>query len=124
MSMQGDQERNGAVNVNNASGQPMQQQYPPAAAPVPGKGMGIASLVLGILGLITCLTGFGAIIGIVLAIIGLVLGSKARKLMPPTERGLATAGWICSIVALCICAAGVLLAVVAGGVLLGIAGLH
>ncbi|MBD5646065.1 MAG: hypothetical protein HDQ89_00030 [Desulfovibrio sp.] len=126
MSMQGDQERNGAgsVNVNNASVQPVQQQYQQAAAPVPGKGMGVASLVLGILGLLTCLTGWGAIIGLILAIIGLILGSKARKILPLSDRGIATAGWICSIVALCICAAGLLLAVLAGGVLLGLAGLH
>lgn len=126
MSMQGDQERKVSADVNayNASVQQMQQQYQQAVSPVPGKGMGVASLVLGILGLLTCLTGWGAIVGIVLAIIGLILGSKARKIMPLSDRGIATAGWICSIVALCICAAGLLLAILAGGVLLGIAGMH
>lgn len=126
MSMQGDQERKVSADVNayNASVQQMQQQYQQVVSPVPGKGMGVASLVLGILGLLTCLTGWGAIVGIVLAIIGLILGSKARKIMPLSDRGIATAGWICSIVALCICAAGLLLAILAGGVLLGIAGMH
>lgn len=126
MSMQGDQERKVSADVNayNASVQQMQQQSQQAVSPVPGKGMGVASLVLGILGLLTCLTGWGAIVGIVLAIIGLILGSKARKIMPLSDRGIATAGWICSIVALCICAAGLLLAILAGGVLLGIAGMH
>lgn len=73
-----------------------------------GKSMGVAAFVLGIIGLISCLTGAGAFLGVVTAIIGLVLGSKARKLLPPNERGLATAGWVCSIIALCVCAAGVL----------------
>lgn len=70
-----------------------------------GKAMGVASLVLGILSLLCCLTGIGAIFGIIMGIIGLVLGSKARDLLPQTERGMATTGWICSIIALCLCAA-------------------
>lgn len=70
---------------------------------------GIASLVLGILALVCCFTGIGALIGLAAAIVGLVLGAKSRKILPPSENGMATAGWVCSIVALCLCALGVLL---------------
>lgn len=96
--------------------QPVQPQVRQAQPPIQqategsrGKSMGVAALVLGIIGLISCLTGAGAFLGVVTAIIGLVLGSKARKLLPPDERGLATAGWVCSIIALCVCSAGILI---------------
>lgn len=126
MSMQGDQEKKveGDVNAYNASVQQVQQPVQQAVYPVPGKGMGVASLVLGILALLSLLTGWGAIIGVIMAIIGLVLGSKARKIMPLNERGIATAGWVCSIISLCLCAAGLLLAIIAGAALIGIAGMH
>lgn len=126
MSMQGDQEKKveGDVNAYNASVQQVQQPVQQAVYPVPGKGMGVASLVLGILALLSLLTGWGAIIGVIMAIIGLVLGSKARKIMPLNERGIATAGWVCSIISLCLCAAGILLAIIAGAALIGIAGMH
>lgn len=86
------------------------------------KTFGIASLILGIIGLIGSLTGNLALVGVICAIIGLVLGSKARKILPLEQRGIATAGWICSIIALCLSFLGI---IVLGGILglLGIAAL-
>ena len=66
--------------------QPMYQPYyyqPPA--PVPGKGMGVAALVLGIIGLVTgtvCACGcacLGGIIPAIVCIVGLVLGIMAMN---------------------------------------------
>lgn len=91
--------------MENSSSNPYATPDAQAIAASRGKAMGVASLVLGILSLLCCLTGLGAFFGIIMGIIGLVLGSKARELLPPTERGMATTGWICSIVALCLCAA-------------------
>jgi hypothetical protein len=67
----------------------------------PGKGLNIASMVLGIISLVL-LWAWG--IGIIPAIVGLVLGivgkGKSREVGAPT--GMATAGIVCSIVALSI----------------------
>ena len=67
----------------------------------PFKGNATASLVLGILGILLS-GGVGS--GIVLSIIGLVLGSKAMKGYQKGEpgRGIAVAGFVCSIVGICL----------------------
>jgi hypothetical protein len=66
----------------------------------PGKGLNIASMVLGIISLVLMFWAGG--IGVIPAIIGLVLGvvgkDKSREVGAPT--GMATAGIVCSIVAL------------------------
>jgi hypothetical protein len=71
----------------------------------PSKGKATASLVLGIVSLVVAWFGWGAIVAIVLAIIGIILGVGARKELTPEQgRGLATAGMICSIIALALSA--------------------
>ena len=96
--------------------QPNQQQYyqqqgqqpyyqPQAGAPyqqdAPGRGNAVASLVLGIIALVVAWFGWGAIIAIVLSIIGIILGINGRKQLTPEQgRGMATAGMVCSIIAL------------------------
>ena len=106
---------------------PQQQGYappPPGYAPVPpkppGYGMGIASMVLGILALLICYVPWVNIASLVLSIVGLVLAIMAKKRnaevgAPP---GMATAGLVTSIIALivsailfvtctvCLCVAG------------------
>ena len=67
---------------------------------VPGKGKAVASLVLGIISLVLLWFGVTALIAIVTSIIGIVLGVSAKKTLPPNQRGMATAGLICSIVGL------------------------
>lgn len=62
-------------------------------------GLAIASLVLGILGLVFFF--IQSLVGIILAIIGLVLGIVAKKRQPS---GMATAGIVLSIIALALCA--------------------
>lgn len=68
----------------------------------------IASLVLGIISIICgCIAfikyGYVALIGVVAAIVGIVLGAKARK---ESQTHLATAGFVCSIIGLVFCAIG------------------
>lgn len=75
------------------------------------KSFGIASLVLGIIALLLCFSGPGALLGLACGIVGLVLGSKARKRLPVTDRGMATAGYVCSIVSICLCAAGFIISI-------------
>ncbi|MGX8796621.1 DUF4190 domain-containing protein [Fusibacter sp. JL298sf-3] len=60
-------------------------------------GKAVASLVLGIISLVTIFTGVFAFIGIVLSIVGLILGLNSRKENPS---GMATAGIVLSIISL------------------------
>lgn len=92
---------------------------PPPLAPPPymppyggynrGKGYGVASLVLGIITILFVFTGILAIIGILTGIIGLILGRRGMTLSPPGMAGMATAGFVCSLIGLCIVAIGLLL---------------
>ncbi|MCR5538596.1 MAG: zinc-ribbon domain-containing protein [Lachnospiraceae bacterium] len=59
-------------------------------------GMAIAGLILGIAALI--FTFIFSPVGLILAIIGMVLSAKGRKI--EYMRGMATAGWVLSIIAL------------------------
>lgn len=67
--------------------------------------MGIASLVLGIVSIVIGLFSGGLLgwAGAVLAIVGVILGSIARKNSPEDKRGMATAGFVCSIIGLVLC---------------------
>ena len=71
----------------------------PAPAAVPGKGLGIASMVVGIGSLVRFCTGWFAII---CAIVGTALGGVALKKAKDAgvKNGMATAGLACSVVAL------------------------
>lgn len=79
-----------------------QEDHDPAVLAA-AKNNGIAAFVLGILALLSCFTGIGSIFGLIMGIIGMVLGNRARKALPRAESGLATAGWICSIIAVSLC---------------------
>ncbi|MBQ2061410.1 MAG: hypothetical protein II458_01920 [Oscillospiraceae bacterium] len=69
-------------------------------------GSATAALVLGILAIIFSfiripLIGKIPLIGLILGVLGIVLGAKARK---QSQTNMATAGFVCSIVGLVICA--------------------
>jgi len=66
----------------------------------PGQNKAVASLVLGIVALLLIWFGYSVIVSIILAIVGIVMGINARKELPPGDSGLATAGMVCSIIAL------------------------
>lgn len=82
------------------------------AAPVtvdnPAKGKAIAALILGIVGIL--LGAFPSVktslLGIIICIIGIVLGVKARNAVPVGApfRSMGTAGFVCSIIGLILCA--------------------
>lgn len=67
---------------------------------IPGKGLAIASLVLGIIALVCCFVGEGAIVSVVLGIVGIVLASKSKK--EGFTSGVRTAGFVCSLIGLVI----------------------
>lgn len=77
-------------------------------------GKAVASLVLGILSLICAFFGYSAIVGLILGIIGVSLGAKARK---ESQTGMATGGFVCSILGLIFCALGLVCAVACVGAL-------
>jgi hypothetical protein len=62
--------------------------------------LAVAALVLGIIGMIASLIPFGALLGVPLAIVGLILGILARKNAVETQQptGMATAGLVVSII--------------------------
>ncbi len=63
--------------------------------------MNIASLVLGIISIVTCCSGYGALVGIPCGIVGIVLANSYKKEVDENN-GLCTAGSICSKVGLSI----------------------
>lgn len=65
--------------------------------------MGVASLVLGILSLLIGLFSSGLLgwLGAIMAIIGIILGALGRK--NPENKGISTAGLVCSIIGLVLC---------------------
>ena len=64
--------------------------------PDAGKGVAIASLVLGIISVVTWFLGIGAIIGLITGIIGLICASSAKK--AGFMGGIRTGGFVCSII--------------------------
>ena len=79
----------------------------------------VASMVLGIIGVVCIFFGYSSLIGIVVSIIGLVFGIQVQKEAPES---MAKAGVILSAIALGMCAL-VFVACVACAGLLGIAGI-
>lgn len=79
-------------------------------------GMAIASLVLGILSMVCAFFGYSAILGLIFGIVGVVLGAKARKV---SQTGLATGGFVCSLIGLIFCAIGLVCAVACASAVLG-----
>jgi uncharacterized membrane protein len=84
-------------------------------------GKAIASLVLGILAAVCVFFGYGALLGIVLGIIGLILGISAKKESPS---GMATAGIVLSIISIAICAIGFIACVACIGGLASIGSMY
>ena len=70
-------------------------------------GPAVASLVLGILSIICSFFGYSSIAGLLFGIIGTVLGAKARK---QSQTGIATGGFVCSIIGLILSAVGLVCA--------------
>lgn len=64
----------------------------------PAHGKAVASLVLGIIAIVFWFFGVSAFISLVLAIIGLVLASQAKK--EGNDEGIRKAGFILSLIAL------------------------
>lgn len=72
---------------------PPPQQQPYYAPPQQSNGKGTASLVLGIICLVSMVLGYLAFAGLICGIIGIILGAMARK---EGARGAATAGLVTS----------------------------
>lgn len=96
-----------AANRQSGTYQPQypnpQHAYPPQYIGYahPSSGKATASLVLGIISLVFFWASFFAVISVVCAIIGIVLGNSARKELAPEQgQGRATAGLVCSIIGL------------------------
>lgn len=81
-------------------------------------GKAIASLVLGIIACVCVFFGYGALLGIVLGVVGLILGINAKKEQPS---GMATAGIVLSIIAIAVCAIGFISCVACVGCLSAVA---
>lgn len=104
-----------------------QQPYQPAApAPAdPGKGLGIASMVLGIVGFVSCCclsaTGIGAFIGPVCLIVGLILGfvAKSKSKSVGAKNSPALAGIILSIIPLALALIFVIVIAIFGSTIMG-----
>lgn len=62
----------------------------------PGKGAAVASLVLGVVSIVTWFFGMGALIGLITGIIGLICASNAKK--AGFTGGMRTAGFVCSLI--------------------------
>lgn len=84
----------------------MQQPNQPVKAPPPGNGLAIASLVLGITSLVFMWFGYFALLSIAMAVVGIILGISAKKknAQVGAPAGMATAGIVCSIIALALSA--------------------
>lgn len=92
---------------------PLPPASPPAhASPHQTDGLAVASLVLGIVGLVLTITVW---IGPVCDVLAIVFGAMARRRLPEgaPNRGMATAGFILGIVGLALTVALVLLLIVA-----------
>jgi hypothetical protein len=83
-----------------------QPQPQPAYQAQPANGMAVASMVLGIVGLVFSFIPFIGVIAWPLVILGIIFGgvgiSKANQ-VPGSPKGMAIAGLTCSIVGLVIC---------------------
>ena len=100
--------------MDNFEQQPMNQ--PPInqqPAPAPSKGMSIAALVCGILGIVGSWIPVVMYFTLVLAILGIVFGAKGMKQAQMTNqgKGLATAGLVLGIIGTAFAAIGVICAV-------------
>lgn len=65
---------------------------------VPGKGVAVASLVLGIIAVVLWFFGYTSIVSVILGIVGLVCAGNAKK--AGFMGGLRTAGFVLSLIGL------------------------
>ena len=65
---------------------------------IPGKGAAVASLVLGIIGVVLWFFGYSSAISVILGIIGLVLAANSKK--AGFVGGVRTAGFVLSLISL------------------------
>ncbi|MDE6724295.1 MAG: DUF4190 domain-containing protein [Ruminiclostridium sp.] len=77
-----------------------QQPMPPMPAP-PGKGMATGSMVCGIISLVTWWLGWGALIGLILGIVAIILSINAKK--KGFVGGMVTAGLVMGIIGTVLC---------------------
>ncbi|MFF5254333.1 DUF4190 domain-containing protein [Streptomyces leeuwenhoekii] len=97
----------GYPGPNQAQGRPVAPpacpQAPGYALPArPGNGLGTTGLVLGIIGVVCTLSFFLWFFGVILGILGIVFGAIGRGKAnrgEATNKGAATAGLVCGIVA-------------------------
>ncbi len=66
------------------------------------KNMGIASLVLGISSIVCSIIVFFAVFGVIAGVVGIFLGVKAKKNLVKPDETIAFAGFVCSIVGVCL----------------------
>lgn len=91
------------MNPQMGNGASQQPNYGAPIPPVPngnqpGKGAAIGSLVCGIISIVFWFFGWGALVGLVLGIVGLILASVSKK--AGFEGGLRTGGFVCSLIGL------------------------
>ena len=79
----------------------MEYGQTPSSENKPNNNKAIASLVLGIVSVVCVFFGPGALLGIILGIVGLILGINAKKEAPSN---MANAGVILSIISIAACA--------------------
>ena len=80
----------------------MADETAPASLPPKAHGLGIAGMVLGIVGLVFAFIPCVNIVGIILGIVGVILAAVGRSKSPKGHQGMATAGVVCSILAIVI----------------------
>ena len=79
---------NGYNNYNNGGTNP----------PEPGKSDAVASMVLGIIGVVCFIFGYTAIISLILGVIGMIFASNSKK--KGYVGGIRTAGYVLSIISI------------------------
>lgn len=90
---------NSSSPYNNASA--YRTPYGAPAANVPGAGLGLAAMILGIIGIVTCWFGIGGLIGLIGLILGIVALVKLNK-VPGIAKGKAITGIVTSAISLLI----------------------
>lgn len=104
------------VPVHNPINPELILEQPPAASN-PGKGLGIAGMVLGIISLVcntVCSCLYGSVLGFPLSIVGLILSIIAKKKSKAAgcSNGMATAGLVMNLISVIIVALAILAIVV------------
>lgn len=114
----GDYQQNSAANgptFNGGANYSAPNTNYSAPAKAPGTGLGIASLVLGIIAIITCWFAIGSLAGLIGLILGIIAIVKLRK-TPGSKKGLAITGTILSAIGLVIGAVMTALLIWAGSI--------